>query len=306
MSTPQEQFKAGDAASYDGVAASFDYWTQRVTQPIADRLVELARVRPGQRVLDVGTGSGVVALALAKRISPGGKVVGIDLSGGMLNGARANATAAGMNQVMDFRRMDAETLQFDDAGFHAVLSLFAVLHLPDPERALREMFRVVMPGQRVVVGIGRGATFSFAGLAAVTGRLRERWNLARGRVLLAPQLLDTLVQKHIPLPAGHESPRSKGPVNLERLFRKIGFLGIQAELRSHTHSISSREEFWDLQSTFSSVARKRLSSASAAQMNRVRTEFFDRCGRVLHAGGTLVYRNGALIVSGNRPHNKVP
>ena len=308
MPSPPDQFKIHDAGSYNQVAPSFDFWTQRVTTPLAQRLVDLVALQPADRVLDVGAGSGVVTVAVAKQIAPPGMVVGIDLSEGMLEVARGNARAAGLDERIQLRKMDAEHLEFEDGSFDAVVSLFALLHFPDPARALREMCRVVKPGGRVVVAIGSGPIFSRAGLSAIVSRLFEAWQLARGRVLVAPEFLDRLVQKHIPREAPHEHAHtpSHPPVqkSMGSLFRSADLQIAGTEWHRCSHQLSSAEEFWELQATFSSMARKRLALASADEVRHIRALFLASCQRVLFAGGRLVYHNGALFVVGIRSREK--
>ena len=213
----------------------------------------------------------------------------------MLALARTKARSRDLEHLTEFLQMDAERLQFPDAGFDTVTSLFALLHFPDPLQSLREMRRVLKPGGRAVVGIGASPTLSWRGLATVFSRIVER-----RRVLVAPGYLDRLVKQHLPQEAEHEA-HSSARQPLTKLFRLAGFRAIQSEWRGHTHRIASAEEFWDLQATFSSVVRKRLSSASHDDVRRIRGEFIAGCDRVLAAGGRLVYRNAALFVWGVRP-----
>src|SRR5438093_4783887 len=88
-----DAFKRGDAASYDGVADQFEHYTERFTDSIARRLVGLARLAPEARVLDVGCGTGIVSRIAAGTMGPAGRVVGLDLSDGMLSQATALANA---------------------------------------------------------------------------------------------------------------------------------------------------------------------------------------------------------------------
>src|SRR5262245_27446191 len=101
-------FKQRDASSYDEVTDSFDRFTERFTGAIAARVVECAQLRPGERALDVGSGTGVVTFKAATEIGATGKIVGIDLSDGMLSKAREKLARGGGGASVTFLKMDAE------------------------------------------------------------------------------------------------------------------------------------------------------------------------------------------------------
>ncbi len=125
-----QKFKTRDATSYDSVTEQFDFFTERLSSLLAARLISLAAIKASDSVLDIGTGTGVVALQAAKKLGGGGKVVGIDLSEGMLATAAEKAKKLGLAETVEFSRMDAEALQFADESFDTVVSLFALLHFP--------------------------------------------------------------------------------------------------------------------------------------------------------------------------------
>jgi SAM-dependent methyltransferase len=110
------------------------------TTPPAARLVKFANVRAGQDVIDVGCGTGVVAITAARI---GARVRGVDLTSELLERARENARIA--NLEIDFREGDAEALPFDDAAFDVVISQFGHMFAPRPEVAIAEMLRVLKP-----------------------------------------------------------------------------------------------------------------------------------------------------------------
>src|SRR5208282_6875070 len=110
----------------------------------AAKLVKFAQVAPGQRVLDVGCGTGVVAVTAARR---GAKVTGLDLSPDLLERARKNASTAAVD--VDFTEGDAEALPYPDASFDVVLSQFGHMFAPRPVVAAQEMLRVLKTGGRV-------------------------------------------------------------------------------------------------------------------------------------------------------------
>ena len=111
----------------------------------------LLRVAPGEHVLDVGCGSGVVSRAMAQLVGPGGKVTATDASPALLAVAREYADRAGVGALIEWRIADCRDLPFADASFDAVLAATVLAHVPGAERALAEMVRVTRPGGRVAV-----------------------------------------------------------------------------------------------------------------------------------------------------------
>src|SRR5258708_17308640 len=116
-----------------------------------EKTVELAGIRTGESVLDVGCGTGTLAFAAKRRVGPAGRVFGLDASREMISRARKKAAIAGAE--INFQMASAEVLPFSDATFDAVLSTTVLHCLPDRTRDLciREMVRVLKPNGRLLL-----------------------------------------------------------------------------------------------------------------------------------------------------------
>ncbi|MBT8399216.1 MAG: methyltransferase domain-containing protein, partial [Rhodothermia bacterium] len=127
-----------------------DLWKKQLL-PAQQRLLEMAELQPGERVLDVACGSGLVSFPAAAAVAPAGRVVGVDISDRMVEIASESAAHRGLS--VEFIRMDAESLDFPDNSFDAVLCGLGLMYVPDPISCLREMHRVLGSGKRAVTAV---------------------------------------------------------------------------------------------------------------------------------------------------------
>src|SRR5256712_1192999 len=135
--------------------------------PTAAKLVHFAGVRPNQKVLDVGCGTGVVAIT-ARRV--GAVVTGLDLTPELLAIAKENTAIAQLDDIT-WKEGDVENLPFRDGEFDIVLSQFAHIFAPRPEVAVKEMLRVLKPGGRIAFNTWPPELFIGRMFALVAGYL---------------------------------------------------------------------------------------------------------------------------------------
>lgn len=142
---------------FDRISARYDLLNSVMTAGLhrrwRERAADVARLAPGDQVLDVACGTGDLAFELAHRVAPGGSVTGVDFAAEMLAVARKKqfAALAGVDTEVVFETANALDLPYDDDTFDAVTVGFGARNFSDLARGLREMARVVKPGGKIVI-----------------------------------------------------------------------------------------------------------------------------------------------------------
>jgi ubiquinone/menaquinone biosynthesis C-methylase UbiE len=143
------------------------YFVPTIGRPLAEDLIQKAALRPGERVLDVACGTGVVTRLAAEVIGPKSKVAGLDVNPGMLDVARSVAPEG---FELDWYETSAEATPLPDDAFDVVLCQMGLQFMPDKLAALREMKRILAPGGRLVLNVPGPTPRLFAIMAEGLGR----------------------------------------------------------------------------------------------------------------------------------------
>lgn len=138
--TTTEQWQAAAEAWYRW-SPLLHHWLGNAT----DKMLEMAGITTGHRVLDVAAGAGEQSIEAARKAGPSGKVLATDISANILEFAQRLAKESGLNNI-ETKVMDGENLTLADATFDAVISRVGLIYFPDQQKALREMLRVLKPG----------------------------------------------------------------------------------------------------------------------------------------------------------------
>ena len=214
-----EAFRDFERAAHDEIAQGYRDFFAAVTGYAIEPLLDAASVSAGTRVLDVGTGPGMLASRAASRGAS--SVIGVDLAPRMV------AIAAAQYPGLDFRQADAENLPFPDQAFDAVVSNFGIGHFPRPERALSEFVRVL--------AVGGGVALSWWDVPACH-RLNGIFFDAVNEVHVSPPA---------DLPAGPPMFRFSDDQELADLLRSAGLTQVAVKAHSHIHRLASAEELWN-------------------------------------------------------------
>ena len=227
MTGDPQKFKSSQRQSWDSAAEGWKEWWKTIegsAQVVSDKLIELAQIQQGHKVLDVATGIGEPAVTAARKVRPSGKVTAIDLSPQMLAIAKERAKENGLDNTIEFREGDAESLGVPASAFDAVVSRFGLMFLPDLPRALRAMREALVPGG------------SMAAAVWSTPAKVPSFNLVSG-----------VVMNEIgasPPPPGTPGPFSLADTSLLRdKFSQAGYQGINIESHNMNFKFSSPEEF---------------------------------------------------------------
>jgi ubiquinone/menaquinone biosynthesis C-methylase UbiE len=226
------------------VADAYDSPSLRGFVLSARRLVELAELAPGQRVLDVGTGTGNAALAAARAVGPDGQVVGVELAGNMRERALSKVAAAGLSNV-EVQEGDAAALPFPASSFDAVVCASAIYNLPDIPAGLREWRRVLKPEGRL----------AFSSLTEGNAKL----------------YYDLLRKYGIPLPPEMPLQRVDTPEKCAAFLRGTGFADIAVHTEQLGYYIPDADPCWDL--VWNTGARIPLQYMPTEAVAQFRTEY---------------------------------
>jgi ubiquinone/menaquinone biosynthesis C-methylase UbiE len=218
-----EHYNDRQRQQWDRVAAGWEKWWRTIedgAQHVNDRLVDLAEVAPGKRVLDIATGIGEPALSAAIRVGSTGRVVGIDISKQMLDIARTRASAAGLTNV-EFLEADADRLEFPDHSFDAVLCRWGISSLPNYSNLLVKIKRMLAPNGSFATSVWDEAS---------------RLPLTSIAITIAQEMFHS----EPPVP---EPPPEVPEDALESVMIRAGFDDVRAEKLTVTLDLASTEAF---------------------------------------------------------------
>lgn len=149
MTIDPKKYKEELSHGYDKAAPGWKKWWKTIemaTQEVSKRLVELAEIKPGSKVLDIATGIGEPALTAAKKVGNTGHILAIDISPQMISFAKERAISLGLQDVVEFKEGDAETIDLPFSTFDAALCRWGLMFLPNPKVGLSKIYGSLVKG----------------------------------------------------------------------------------------------------------------------------------------------------------------
>jgi ubiquinone/menaquinone biosynthesis C-methylase UbiE len=279
---PEEQNKALDAWQI-----SARYWEKyrvliaQMFAPLTSGLVEEARIGIGQKVLDIGGGSGEPSFAISGIIGPTGSVMYTDPVAGMVETAQAEAGRRALTNI-HFKQCSADDLPFADRTFDVAVSRLSAMFFSDPTTGVREALRVIL-GDGYVSFVVWGPKEANPFFSTVT------------------DAIDRFVELPGQDPDAPDAFRFAVPGKLAGILENAGAENvIERQLNFQIEAAIAFEQFWQLRTEMSETLREKMGGLTPAQLPTVKQAAADAAQRYF-VSGKMSFPAEALIVSGRKP-----
>ena len=283
MMQDAQQIIEAQREDWNRVAGGWEKWDRFFDEQagyLNHRLVADARLRPGHAVLDLGSGTGYPALLAAQAVGPSGAVTGIDVAGDMLAVAEGKARRLGLTNVT-FRTGDATTLPFETASFDAVTSRFCLMFLPDVQKAIAEVARVLKPG---------------GWFAAMVWSAAER-NPSIGLSMAA---IKQVIELPAPDPTAPGIFRLANAGELAGMFRECGLADVSDQEFLAEWSYESAEQYYTSLMDIAAPVQNLMARLSDLQRQQVKHLLIEAASRYRY-GARIIFPIAARVVAGRKP-----
>jgi ubiquinone/menaquinone biosynthesis C-methylase UbiE len=155
---------------WDKAAIYYENYWHRNLSPAQDKLIEFADIRPGENIIDIACGTGLVSFRAAELTGKNGFVLGTDISDKMVELSNSQALEKNISNIR-FERMEAESLKAPEENFDLALCALGLMYVTDPAIALKEMYKILKPGGRAVAAVwGRRNNCGWAEIFEIVDR----------------------------------------------------------------------------------------------------------------------------------------
>jgi ubiquinone/menaquinone biosynthesis C-methylase UbiE len=279
------QFKMDQREGWNSVAEGWKKWWQPIekgAQKLSQRLIELADIKSGQRILDVATGIGEPSMSAAKVVGPSGYVLATDISRQMLDIARERAAFLRLQDIIEFKESDAENLDLANSSFDAALCRWGLMLLPNLDAAIGKIYSSLVSGGRLAA-----AVWADAPKVPI--------------ISLATRIIGSQVQ--MPALPSTPNPFSLADTNkLENSLARAGFRDIHVDKVIVTFEFVSGDDYCRYCQAVSASARIVLSKETEERREEIwRTVAEEAEQNYGTANGVIKMDNESICMVGTRP-----
>jgi SAM-dependent methyltransferase len=280
------QFKTAQREGWDSVAEGWKEWWEPIekgAQKLSQRLIELAEIKFGQRVLDVATGIGEPSITVAKVVGTGGHVLATDISKQMLAIAKERAIFLRLQDIIEFKESDAENLDLPNSSFDAALCRWGLMLFPNLDAVIGKIYSSLVSGGRFAAAVWADAT-------------------KVPIISLATRIIGSQAQMSAP-PPGVPDPFSLADTSrLENSLAGAGFRDIHIDTVNVTFELESGEDYCSYCQAVSNSARIALSKVTEERKVAVWRKMAEEATRNYGtASGQIKMDNESLCIVGTRP-----
>jgi ubiquinone/menaquinone biosynthesis C-methylase UbiE len=282
-----EEFKAQQRQMWDSAAAGWQAWwetIERGAQKVSDKIVELAEIKPGDKVLDIATGIGEPAVTAARKVMPNGKVVATDISPQMLAIAKTRAKSLGLDSVIEFREIDGEKLDVLGPSttakkFDAILSRWGLMFFPNLPAALVRIRQMLITNGRLSAAVW-SAPSKVPWLDLAFATVRKQLNIPP------------------PLP-GEPGPFALADIEaLKQLFNQAGFKAIKTDTFQITFEFDSPESYTRLHQQTATRIHKMLANQTEEVKKQIWSSITEAVWQYADSHGRVNLDNEVICMVG--------
>jgi enediyne biosynthesis protein CalE5 len=280
-----EQYKEEERQNWDRVANNWQKWwktIERSAGKVSKRLIELAEIKPGSRVLDIATGIGEPAITAANRVGSDGRVLATDISPQMLSIAKQRAISLGLQNVIEFKEGDIETIDLPASTFDVALCRAGLMFLPNLNAGLSNIYRSLTESGHFAAAVWASSE-KVPFISVVMNIMMKETNI-------------------LPPPPGTPGPFSLSDENsLKNSFITSGFKDLIIERINVSFDFDSPEDFTTFTSETAGPVQKVLSNQTNERKKEILKAVTEATKKYVDENtGIVKFDNEAILIVGNK------
>jgi ubiquinone/menaquinone biosynthesis C-methylase UbiE len=279
-----KQYKEAERQKWDSVASGWQKWWKRIergTGKLSIRLIELAEIKPGSRVLDISTGIGEPAITAATQMGKSGQILATDISPQMLSIAKKRAMSLGLENMIEFREGDTETVDLPASTFDAALCRAGLMFLPDLNAGLSNIYQSLVNGSHFAAAV---------------------W-ASSDKVPFISVVMNTVMKETSspPPPSGTPGPFSLSDEDsLKDSFIQAGFKDLTIERMNVSFDFDSADDFTDFVVETAGPVQTILANQTQERRREILKAITEAAMEYADDTGRVSFDNEAILIVGKR------